>query len=411
MGIPGLLLAVRDAIEVTNISEYQGKRAGIDGFVWAHRGCLSCGREIAKGHQTRKYINYFMKQLQLLIDNRIHPLIVFDGDDFPAKRYTNEARRKKRTEHRKLAEEYEKRGLAAEAELHYNKSVEITPQILHPLFQELRRKGINFIVAPYEADAQLAFLANNNIIDFVITEDSDLLVYRCPHTLYKLEKNGNCHSLFYANIFKISEFSGMTHDMFVECCVLSGCDYLPSISKMGIRTAAKKMQIYHSGKAVLSSMRAEGKWDIPDNYESDFEKARLVFYQQRVFDPKTKTIHGIYDNKYTDIIGTNISNEEAIGIAYGRINPKTHEPFDDDLSYELESNSQKSTNTSLYSVKISTTVMHDFKSHSTSYNRIIPIRKPPINPLQPVNNTSTPKKYMLPSMRRFAVNLKKNDCL
>ena len=71
MGIPGLLLAVQDAIEVTNISKYKGKKAGIDGFVWAHRGCLSCGREIAKGIQTRKYINYFFKQLQPLIDNRI----------------------------------------------------------------------------------------------------------------------------------------------------------------------------------------------------------------------------------------------------------------------------------------------------------------------------------------------------
>lgn len=48
------------------------------------------------------------------------------------------------------------------------------------LLQALKRKGVEFIVAPYEADAQLAYLAINNSVDVVITEDSDLLAYGCP---------------------------------------------------------------------------------------------------------------------------------------------------------------------------------------------------------------------------------------
>jgi exonuclease-1 len=34
-------------------------------------------------------------------------------------------------------------------------------------------------VAPYEADAQLAYLDQQNIISTIITEDSDLIVYGC----------------------------------------------------------------------------------------------------------------------------------------------------------------------------------------------------------------------------------------
>ena len=34
-------------------------------------------------------------------------------------------------------------------------------------------------MAPYEADAQLAFLAKESIVDLVITEDSDLLAFGC----------------------------------------------------------------------------------------------------------------------------------------------------------------------------------------------------------------------------------------
>lgn len=46
--------------------------------------------------------------------------------------------------------------------------------------QVLKREGVEFVVAPYEADAQLAFLALSGDVAAVITEDSDLLAYGCP---------------------------------------------------------------------------------------------------------------------------------------------------------------------------------------------------------------------------------------
>ena len=42
-----------------------------------------------------------------------------------------------------------------------------------------RDKGVDCIVAPYEADAQLAFLNKSGIAQVVITEDSDLLLFGC----------------------------------------------------------------------------------------------------------------------------------------------------------------------------------------------------------------------------------------
>jgi exonuclease-1 len=48
----------------------------------------------------------------------------------------------------------------------------------------LQKEGVEFIVAPYEADAQLAFLSLNKIVDAVITEDSDLIVFGCSRVLF-----------------------------------------------------------------------------------------------------------------------------------------------------------------------------------------------------------------------------------
>jgi len=50
--------------------------------------------------------------------------------------------------------------------------------------QTLKSEKIEFVVAPYEADAQLAYLSHlgveNGGVAAVITEDSDLIAYGCP---------------------------------------------------------------------------------------------------------------------------------------------------------------------------------------------------------------------------------------
>ena len=56
-----------------------------------------------------------------------------------------------------------------------------------PLPPRLQR-GLAFVVAPYEADAQLAFLYREGIVDAVITEDSDLLPYGARRVFYKLDR-------------------------------------------------------------------------------------------------------------------------------------------------------------------------------------------------------------------------------
>ncbi|GKE39789.1 exonuclease 1, partial [Tanacetum coccineum] len=38
---------------------------------------------------------------------------------------------------------------------------------------------IKFVVSPNEADAQLALMQNNKLIDVVISDDSDMVAYGC----------------------------------------------------------------------------------------------------------------------------------------------------------------------------------------------------------------------------------------
>lgn len=52
-------------------------------------------------------------------------------------------------------------------------------RLTNPFSQAARSQGVDCLVAPYEADAQLAYLNKAGIVQAVITEDSDLLAFGC----------------------------------------------------------------------------------------------------------------------------------------------------------------------------------------------------------------------------------------
>lgn len=66
-------------------------------------------------------------------------------------------------------------------------AIDVSPDVAYKLIEELKIRNIEFIVAPYEADAQLAYLNRVGIVDFIITEDSDLLAFGAKKILYKLD--------------------------------------------------------------------------------------------------------------------------------------------------------------------------------------------------------------------------------
>lgn len=149
--------------------------------------------------------------------------------------------------------------------------------LLHGLLQRLKEKSVLFVVAPYEADAQLAFLMQNELADAVLTEDSDCLPFGCHTVLFKLDKAGDglVHEIKLENLKNNSgdglSLDAFTHEMvrtfcmcrarkplltsvcapkFLEMCILSGCDYLSSLPRVGLKTAHALMSRHGSASKV-----------------------------------------------------------------------------------------------------------------------------------------------------------------
>ena len=67
----------------------------------------------------------------------------------------------------------------------FQKGVEITPGMTHQLQLALTAAGVDFVVAPYEADVQLAYMSLKGLVDCVVTEDSDLIVCEFAHSVFR----------------------------------------------------------------------------------------------------------------------------------------------------------------------------------------------------------------------------------
>lgn len=218
--------------------------------------------------------------------------------------------------------------------------IKVTYEMVNDWIVELRTMGIRYIVAPYEADPQLAYLCKKNIASAAISEDSDLIVFKCNEVLFKLDLDSSFIQIKYDNIFKIPSMKHMTPDKFIEMCILSGCDYLPSPKRVGIKTA------YNLLKTMSASELFE-QWDLyPDDpkvpercpdYSVKFYLAKFAFYHQFVYDDETNKVVNLnpidpnqtLPNGYNiaDIIGHMIDPKIAEGVAKGFLNPITHEPF------------------------------------------------------------------------------------
>ena len=239
MGIPNLLRILRNITTRQTLSAYRGKRAGIDGYTWLHRSLYCIGDGILKDPiDISRCLNFFIKKLQLLLKNQITPIFIFDGDKLPMKYDEEDKREIKRKEFEKESQNLLRMNNIYGA---INKKIEgfdVTPEFAFEFIKILHIYNIEYYVAPYEADAQLAYLSYINYVDFIITEDSDLVAYGCKCVLYKLGSLKNepldvGEEILYENVKHCKEirFKNFTEDKFLNFCILVGCDYLKISSK------------------------------------------------------------------------------------------------------------------------------------------------------------------------------------
>ena len=126
----------------------------------------------------------------------------------------------------------------------------------------------------------MAYMVKEGLADFAITEDSDLIVYGCPKIMVKLNADGY-GKVFDYNLFKnekknrengwdekLRTLQSMDREQFVLACILSGCEYVRSINRVGIRVLLKNYLKFGSCEKVLKHLQISKNFKdkIPEGY-------------------------------------------------------------------------------------------------------------------------------------------------
>jgi 5'-3' exonuclease len=116
--------------------------------------------------------------------------------------------------------------------------------------------GIPVIMAPEEAEAQCVALQKRGLVEYVVTQDLDVLVYNATKVIRQLTfktqklRAGKWQAvqpgLTMIDGRKLCETLHLTPFELIDLSILLGNDYFPGIVQIGPQTALKAMHYYHS---------------------------------------------------------------------------------------------------------------------------------------------------------------------
>lgn len=307
MGIRGLNTFIKkvcpEAIKNIKIDELNGKTVAIDSSILLYKY-----RYVSNINNEYSHIIGFINRVKYYKKNNITPIFVFDGIPPKEKKITLEKRQMQKVKIKdkiKLLEELnnskESKDIEKEIEKLSNQVIYVTKNHILEVKKVLDYLGIIYFDAPDEAEKYCVFLQNENIVDYIVSDDTDCLTFGAN----KILKTG------VTNIVQVDKEILMnklqyTNEKFVDFCILSGCDYcnyIPGVAINTVFTLFKKLNNIEEVKKLNKY-----KFDEESNYD-EIRKIFLEFNYNKVeLENKTKNIPDLIEF----LIQRNITNYKSL---------------------------------------------------------------------------------------------------
>lgn len=139
--------------------------------------------------------------------------------------------------------------LEQEAKQGQNQTVVLTSEAVDEAKELLRLFGIPFVQSPSEADAQCAALQMLGLVDGVVSDDSDILVFG-GDVVFRHAFSSQ-HDLELYNIEDIQSELGLDHDGLIFLALLLGGDYAEGLHKVGPRAALDIVTEFPGAQGML----------------------------------------------------------------------------------------------------------------------------------------------------------------
>mmetsp|Transcript_858 Transcript_858/g.1323 ORF Transcript_858/g.1323 Transcript_858/m.1323 type:complete len:434 (+) Transcript_858:60-1361(+) len=295
MGIKGLAKLLSDeapdCIREVSLSSLHGRKVAVDAsmaiyqFLIAVRSGNSNNPAAmltnAEGETTSHIQGLFNRTIRYMTEG-IRPAYVFDGKPPNIKSGELGKRREKREKAQAELERAKEEGNVEEQDKQSKRLVRAGTKENEDCMKLLRLMGVPVVRAPCEAEAQASALARQGVVWAVGTEDMDALTFRTPVLLRKMTfANASKSEIQKMEYQKAIDGLELTHDQFVDLCILLGCDYCDSIRGIGPKTALKLVREHKSIEVILKNID-RNKYGVPDTWvpEEVAEKEKLKKEQE-----------------------------------------------------------------------------------------------------------------------------------
>ena len=257
MGIKGLTKTITkyspESVTNENLYKLSGKKVAVDASLILYQQLLKSPGKIfrnSKGQITSHITGVFYKIMNYISLN-IEMIFIFDGKP-PSNKQDCINQRKEKS--KKAKEASLNTTCEEEKEKLEKSSLRLTREMIDDVKKLLNYMGVSYIHPEVgEGEAYASELCRMGYVDYVLTEDMDTMAYACP----KLIRNCIDRSLKRKDIVSVFDYTKLindielTHDQFLDFCILCGCDYCPIVPKIGSVTALKLIKTHGSIESII----------------------------------------------------------------------------------------------------------------------------------------------------------------
>ncbi|XP_076147193.1 flap endonuclease 1 isoform X2 [Alosa pseudoharengus] len=293
MGIHGLAKLIADhaaaAIKEQDIKSFFGRKIAIDASMCIYQFLIAVRQDgnvlqNDDGETTSHLVGLFYRTIRML-DNGIKPVYVFDGKPPQLKSGELEKRTERRAEAEKQLAQAQEAGEQENIDKFTKRLVKVTKQHNDECKKLLSLMGVPYVEAPCEAEASCAALVKAGKVFATATEDMDGLTFGTNVLLRHLTASE-------AKKLPIQEFHfsrilqeiGLSHEQFIDLCILLGCDYCGTIKGVGPKRAIDLIKQHGSIEEILENIDLK-KYPPPEDWL--YKEARRLFLEPEVVDCST----------------------------------------------------------------------------------------------------------------------------
>jgi flap endonuclease-1 len=236
MGIKNLIQMIKkyapNSIKYKTIDAYKNSRLAIDANLMVYKTVYAIrmnGYDIKNNGLSVTHIHGIMQKLVAFRKYNITPIFVFDNIPSKMKDDTLIAR-KKLKQH--LKNMYDKAITQDEKKKYFYGKSDITGKEIDDVMELIKIFGYQIIVAKEEADAELSYLSKYNLVDAIVTDDMDILVFGGRTIL----KNFTVSTKKFIQEISLPIFlqeAKLTQRQLIDIAIMIGCDYCTSVKGIG----------------------------------------------------------------------------------------------------------------------------------------------------------------------------------